>query len=170
VRARRDRSEATGKYVKYISDSKRGWDHCPYWEYLESVKGVMPVHLFEFASNPENHDLTSPNSLHDSWLEYWRIAEIAKEDRHSGRRSQIEACFLGPMHDRHIYMQYKDVEKHSITAGYDRAMQHGDLLVHELAIVREGLFSHELVFAQGMVFLVHFADFEHRIELMAKQA
>ncbi len=48
-------------------------------------------------------------------------------------------------------------------------MQHGDLLVHELAIVREGLFSHELVFAQGMVFLVHFADFEHRIELMAKQ-
>lgn len=152
--------------MKYISDGKRGWDHRPYWQYLESVKGAMPAHMFEFASNDEHHNLTSPNSLHDSWLEYWRIAEIAKQDSHRVRRSQIEACFLGPMHDRYIYLQYTNVERHSITADYDRALQHGDLLVHELAIVREGLYSHELVFAHGMVFMVHFADFEHRIELI----
>jgi hypothetical protein len=42
---------------------------------------------------------------------------------------------------------------------------HGDLLVHELAIVREGLFLHELVFPKGATFSVEFTDFDHRIEL-----
>src|ERR1019366_2605790 len=96
---------------------------------------------------------------------YWRIAEIPTEGR-SRRRTHIEACFLGPMHDRYIYLHYKNVERHTITADHDRALQHGDLLVHEMVIVREGVYSHELLFAGGMVFKVHFADFEHRIELI----
>ena len=150
--------------MKFITED-RNYD--PYLQYLESVKNVMPHHMFEFASNMENHNLTSPNSLHDSWLEYWRISEIDKGDRRV-RRLQIEACFLGPMHDRHIYLHYKNVERHSITVGYDRAPRHGDLLVHELVVVPEGVYSHELLFAGGAVFTVNFADFEHRIELLTE--
>jgi hypothetical protein len=102
--------------MKYITDSGRfGRDWNPYWRYLASMKGIMPDHLFEFASNEENHNLTSPNSLHDSWLEYWRISELSKHGDRRVRRSQIEGCFLGPMHDRYIYLDYKGVEKHSIT-------------------------------------------------------
>jgi hypothetical protein len=82
---------------------------------------------------------------------------------------------LGPTHDRHIYLKYKNVEKNSISCPDEfilppRGAPHGDLLIHELAIAREGLFSHELVFSKGTVFKVHFADLEHRVELTAKQA
>jgi hypothetical protein len=156
--------------VRYISEGKWGWDHRPYWEYLESVKDAMPAYLFEFASNPENHDLKSPNSLHDSWLEYWRIAEIAAHRSEGDRSLQIDACFLGPRHDRRIYLGYKRVEKYSIKDTEEpviapRRTPHGDLLVHELAIVREGLFSHELVFSKGTVFKVVFSDLVHYVEL-----
>lgn len=159
--------------MKYISNWRGGYDHRPYWEYLQSVEGTMPTHMFEFASNPENHDLTSPNSLHDSWLEYWRIAEVAEDGRRRFRSLKIDACFLGPMHDRHIYLHYKNVEQHAIMPAYEspyRGGQHGDLLVHELVMVREGVFSHELVFSLGTVFSVQFAEFEHRVELIGKPA
>ena len=42
--------------------------------------------------------------------------------------------------------------------------QRSALLVHEMAIEAAGLFSHELLFANGSTFTVHFRDFEHRIE------
>jgi hypothetical protein len=53
--------------VKYITSTASSWDHRPYWEYLKTVQ--MPAHIQAFAANEENHDLKSPNSLHDAWLE-----------------------------------------------------------------------------------------------------
>ena len=101
--------------VKYISRSGGVWDHSPYWQYLESVRGRMPEHLFEFASDPRNHNLDDPNGLHDAWLEYWRISELPKlEGRNKDRRLQIEACFLGPRHDRHIHLTYGDVQQYAV--------------------------------------------------------
>ncbi len=43
---------------------------------------------------------------------------------------------------------------------------HGDLLIHELRIVREGVFAHELLFSRGSVFVIEFADLEHRIQVI----
>jgi hypothetical protein len=149
--------------MKYIADGERGFDHEPYWRYLDSVEGIMPPHLFKFASNPENHD-GSPNSLHDSWLEYWNVLERVIGDKPKFRELQIEACFLGSRHDRRIHLHYGNVQRHSISAG--RFSTHGDLLIHELAIEAAGLFSHELLFANGSTFTVHFKDLEHRIELI----
>jgi hypothetical protein len=79
--------------LKYIAKSKLGWDHTPYWDYLESVKRLMPANMHAFASNSENHDLTSPNSLHDSWLEYWKVSEIPTAER-GDRATQIDVCLL----------------------------------------------------------------------------
>jgi hypothetical protein len=155
--------------MKYIAKSKLGWDHTPYWDYLESVKRLMPANMHAFASNSENHDLASPNSLHDSWLEYWKVSEILTAER-GDRATQIDVCLLGPRHDRYIHLTYLNVEKHgirgtSVAIVGPRKTPHGDLSVHELAIVRENLFSHELVFSKGTTFSVEFTDFDHRIEL-----
>ena len=150
--------------MKYIHDGERGFDHRPYWAYLRSVKEIMPTPLFEFASNPDNHDLTSPNSLHDSWLEHWRVSEIVTGENRRFRDVQIEACFLGPRHDRYIFLTYKNVRQHSISAG--RFFPYGDLLLHEMTIEQENLYSHEVLFANGSTILVHFSDFEHRIEAL----
>jgi hypothetical protein len=129
----------------------------------------MPAHLFEFASNPENHDLRSRNSLHDCWLEYWRIAETPRQER--VQNIQIESCFLGAYHDRRIYLTYGNVHGYRMK-GPDhlppspRHESHGDLLVHELTMEREGLFTHEMQFSSGAVFAATFEDLDHRVELI----
>jgi hypothetical protein len=151
--------------MKFIGDD-RVYD--PYFQYLDQMKGSMLPHIHEFASNTTHHNLTSPNSLHDSWIEYWRISEVVVGEKRSDRRIDIDACLLGPMHDRHIYLHYRDVRQHTITA--NNGSDYGDLLVHELTITADGVYVHELLFAGGAVFTVHFSDFAHRIELFKSEA
>ena len=157
--------------MQYIADSDLGFDHRPYWDYLNSARHLLPPHIFAFASNTENHDLTSPNSLHDSWLESWNIRELAEPNSRKHRSIQIEAQFLGSRWDRHICLIYKSVGRYEILNPEKFALPpykagHGDLLVHEMRQVRDGLFAHELLFSRGSSFLVEFADFEHRVEML----
>ncbi len=160
--------------MRYIRAEKIGWDHAPYWQYLASVKELMPAHLFAFAACDDNHDLTNPNSLHDSWIKYWNISEIRQNQGRSRRAGQIDACFLGPKHDRFIYLTYKDVEKHEIVFREPFCpishSGHGDLLIHELLLLKNDLFSHELLFSGGAVFSVEFRDMTHRIENIVELA
>ena len=152
-------------HLKYICPVEHGWDFDPYWRYLASVKDIMPPNLFRFASTLDNYN-SSPNSLRDSWIESWKVGEVGVGERRRSRRVNVIACLLGPMHDRFIHLIYKDVEQHTITADDDRQIGfgYGDLLFHEMTIKGENLFSHELVFASGAVFMVDFREFEHRIE------
>jgi hypothetical protein len=158
--------------VKYIARGRHGWDHRPYWRYLESVKHLMPAHVFAFAARSENHDLSSPNSLHDSWLEYWNITETTASEDRRARSIQISACLLGATHDRRIYLTYKNVAGYSVENPQEFALPptartgHGDLLIHELRIVRERVFAHELLFSRGTTFLVEFTEFEHCVRPM----
>ena len=157
--------------MKYVIPQNGGGDYRPYARYLESVKHLIPAHLFAFAANPGNFDLSSPNSLHDAWLEEWSIAELALPNRPKKRLIEIKARFLGPQHDRHIFLTYKNVGKYAMQNPEEFEMPpfvgvgHGDLLIHELTVVRDGLFEHELRFRLGRVFSVHFTDFEHRVEI-----
>jgi len=131
----------------------------------------MPAHLFAFAANAENFNLSSPNSLHDAWLEEWSIAEVALPNARKKRLIEIKARFLGPQHDRHIFLTYKNVGRYTMQNPKEFEMPptgrvgHGDLLIHELTIVREGLFEHELRFSRGTTFSVQFTDFEHQVEI-----
>lgn len=156
--------------MKYVIPQGGSGDYRPYARYLESVKHLMPAHLFAFAVDSENFDLSSPNSLHDAWLEEWSIAEIALPNERSNRLIEIRARFLGPQHDRHIFLTYKNVGSYKMQSPEEFQMPpyigHGDLLVHELTVVREALFEHELRFSRGTVFSVQFTDFEHRVEII----
>jgi len=130
----------------------------------------MPADLHAFAANSENHDLNSPNSLHDAWLKEWTIAEIALPHEPKKRSIEINARFLGPQHDRYIHLIYKNVGSYTIQNPEDFEMlphiAHGDLLIHELTVVRDGLFEHELRFSRGTLFAVQFSGFEHRIAII----
>ena len=148
--------------MRFIDDD-RNYD--AYFQYLDEIKGRMLPHIHAFASDVNHHILTSPNSLHDCWIEYWKICEVVVGEKRGERRVDIEACLLGQMHDRHIHLHYKDVRKHTITANHKSG--YGDLLVHELTIGDDGLYVHELEFASGAVFTVKFSDLIHRIELFA---
>ena len=152
--------------MRYILFGPMGWDHRPYWTYLSSVRAKMPPHLYSLAANPENHDLKSPNSLHDAWLERFELVELRR------RNLQINLCLLGPQHDRHINLSYKGVMNYGIhnpdkfIAPHTLDKGHGDLLVHEVTIIDEGLFSHELLFSKGTDIYIEFTDMEHQIQMI----
>ena len=156
--------------MKYVISQGGDGDYRPYLRYLESVKHLMPADIFAFAANSENFDLTSPSSLHDAWLEEWSIAEVALPNERKKRLIEIKTRFLGPRHDRHIFLTYKNVGSYTMQNPEEFEMPpigrvaHGDLLIHELTVVQEGLFEHELRFSRGTVFAVQFTGFEHRIE------
>jgi hypothetical protein len=103
----------------------------------------MPRHIFTFASDPRHHDLTSPDSLHDAWLEHLDIAEDRSADP---REVRVAICLLGPQHDRRIYLTYHRVRSYKMRApvksGHSMFAQHGhgDVLVHELVMLREVCF------------------------------
>jgi hypothetical protein len=86
---------------------------------------------------------------------------------------EITARFLGPRHDRHIFLTYKNVGSYTMQNQEEFEMPpigsvgHGDLHIHELTVVREGLFEHELRFSRGTIFAVQFTGFEHRIEVIS---
>src|SRR5438874_2153227 len=101
--------------MKYVVPLGGGGDYGPYMRYLQSMKHVMPVELFAFASNIENYDLNSPNSLHDAWLEEWNVAEIQQSAERSKGPIQINALLLGPKHDRYICLAYKNVQGYKMS-------------------------------------------------------
>jgi len=136
--------------MRYIINDSYGWDHGPYWRYLESVRNSMPECIFSFAANPDNHDLTNPNSLHDSWLVSWGVLELPAKLKAKSRQVSIACCLLGSRHDRMIRLNYGCVLSHKIREPADASLLeskgHGDLLVHEMQVLQDGIFSHELVF------------------------
>jgi len=151
--------------MKFISYDQ-GWVLQPYFEYLVSVRDQMPAHIHRFATDYDNYHLHCPNSLHDAWIETWRIGATAIGPKRGDRRIDIDACLLGQMHDRYIHLRYIDVQRHTIAAN-DGAC-YGDLLIHELTIERQGVYAHELLFAGGAVITAHFKDFQHSIEMFSE--
>jgi hypothetical protein len=158
--------------MKYIRPTQNGWDHAPYWNYLETVRHQMPAHIFYFAANPQHHDLKSENSLHDAWLERWSISEKSQSPLARRRVINIDAVLLGPRHDRHLVLAYRNVRSYEIVRYEPFSVMpaqkrgHGDLLVHELIVLADGTLSHELLFSNGQVFLVAFEEFESAVNLI----
>jgi hypothetical protein len=152
--------------LKYFTGND--WQYGPYFVYLESVRRRMPANLYEFASNQHHYDLESPDSLHDSWLRSCNVAEAQapNTDRHGLR---VEICLLGPRHDRLIHLRYENVGAYSFNnpERYQLPPEnggHGDLLVHELLVVGENEFSHEMLFSRGTTLFISFSGFSHRVQ------
>jgi hypothetical protein len=156
--------------MKYIVDKGEGWDHRPYWLYIDSVRHFMPQHLYECAANEDNHNLESPNSLHDSWLMSWNVSEIPATIDAEERVVLINCALLGSRQDRIIHLRYKSVLSHEIRkrerADSLERWGHSDLLVHEIQMIDDGVFSHELVFATGYNYIVIFRELKHWVEII----
>jgi hypothetical protein len=160
--------------MEHIFRDERGVVHFDlYFTYLESVKERFPPHLYAFASNPKYYSLHDRTSLHDAWLDYLHIVEPAEGERKEVRSIEIEACYLGPFHDRRIFLSYKNVTGYSLEAPEDlvalpsHRVGHGDLLVHELRIHPSGDIIHEMEFSRGSTLLIRCSDLTHREELFS---
>ena len=154
--------------MRYIlNDQSEGIDFGRYAAYLESVRAVMPPHVFNFASDSRHFDLSSRSSLHDAWLEEVSIRELATGERREVRKAQIEIRLLAPFHDRRIHLLYDDVASYrwELPSGngaprYEHTA-HGDLYTHEICVAGNGLLTHEILFERNSTFFVECANITH---------
>jgi hypothetical protein len=140
--------------MEYIFRDEQGVVHFDlYFTYPESVKECFPPHVYAFASDSKHYSLHDYSSLHDAWLDYLHIIEPAEGERRELRRIELAACFLGPFHDRRVFLSYKNVTSYSLQTSPDFAalpphrVGHGDLVVHELRIHPSGDIIHEIIFS-----------------------
>ncbi|MBT9513547.1 MAG: hypothetical protein IV104_14510 [Acidovorax sp.] len=152
--------------MKYIQQFPGGeWDLTAYFVYLNANQGKFPLEAINFALDQRNYDLTSHQSLHDAWLEWFLVSEPATGARSETRGIQIECRLLGPFHDCYIELKYIDVQEYKITAGRvtkNPLVGHGDLLMHEMRIERSYLI-HEMVFSGGSIVEITSGRFSHQL-------
>lgn len=150
------------------------WDFGSYFTYLETIRGQLPAHVHAFAVDEDNYNFSSPSSLHDAGLKSLVIRELQGDD---GRPASIvvETTYLGPEGDCDTHITYGGVVGYDLhfaeirpePHGYRRPPVHGDVIAHEIRIDRPGVFTHEVCFADGAGFTIHFTSFEHRVTPIA---
>jgi hypothetical protein len=151
------------KYIQTTDDGIAMFDQ--YYDYIESIKSRLPKHVYDFASNDKYYNLTDHSSLHDAWLEYFNIREIAEGDRSNIRRIEIESSYLGSFHDCRIDIIYKDVQSFSINTLRpplsSNVGAHGDLTFHELRLENSNILVHEIIYSTGSIYIIKCHDIIH---------
>ena len=114
-----------------------------YLALLNEWQGRLPKHVYDFAGDIERHNLTSPRSLHDAWVESITVSEHRNDERPFDARLQIQLVLLGPMHDRKFSLVYTGVARfelggvsnqHNVNDTF-----HGDLLKHRVILDADGI-------------------------------
>ena len=134
-----------------------------YHDYLESVRGRMPLSAFEFATAPWHYNFADHRSLHDSWVDALVISEPARGDRHEIRSLEIEVRLLAPYHDGITTLKYRGVVSYSLDAQFvssPRGNGHGDWLGDELRLSTRGSVLHEIEFRHGSRWIIECEDIE----------
>lgn len=154
--------------MQYILTEDNVIDHNRYSQYLEGIKHLIDDNVYEFAANPDHFDLSSPSSLHDAWLEEFRVTENRNDDSGDILISG-SITLLGPFHDRRIILEYAGVVGYDFCfVGEDRSRdgrvpRHGDVYTHEIRL-EDGVLVHEILFVNDHRFLIKFRGFSRREE------
>jgi hypothetical protein len=158
-----------------INSETEGIDFTRYSAYIVSIRDMIPAHVHSFAADSRYFDLSSPSSLHDSWLESLTVREVASGVRKEIRRMEVTISLLGPLHDRRIHLHYRGVTLYKFSAPphygeprFDHTA-HGDLFTHEIRLGHGGLLIHELLFESDSRFLVECSDFRHSEEMLTNE-
>lgn len=162
--------------MEHIVNSEfEGIDFLRYSRYVESIRDHLPPHVYAFASDFRHFGPESHSTLHDAWLEYLTIREIATGERHEVRKMEIAISLLGRFNDRRIHLHYTGVTRYSFSAPprygdprYEHTA-HGDLFTHEIRLGHDGLLIHELLFERDATFLIECSDFRHSEEIITHE-
>lgn len=130
--------------MEYIlNPNSEGIDFPSYRRYLDTIQRNLPPHVYAFASDESRYNGSSPDSLHDAWLESLTIQEIAAGSHN--------LTYTG------VSPQYEE-PRYTHTAL-------GDLYTHELRLGNNGLLIHEILFERDATILIECTDMRHSWEL-----
>ncbi|MGH9842006.1 MAG: hypothetical protein ACREEM_24885 [Blastocatellia bacterium] len=123
-----------------------------YRAYIESIREILPSETFYFATASWHYDTRHSQCLHDSWVEFLNISEIAERDDVSARHISIHVRLLGAYHDGYTDLVYKKVRCYALNAPADShattkySLGHGDWLTDEIRLSKHGSVIHEVAF------------------------
>ena len=130
---------------------------------LQEASSSLPDSAYEYARDSSHYDLSSHSSLHDAWLEYVKIKERSSGARSEIRSTEIELCFLGPFHDKLLFLSYGGVLSYRVSSS-EVNHGHGDLDTHAFKASPEGNALHELLFHGDTSIRIEFTEFSYREE------
>jgi hypothetical protein len=154
-----------------LSDQREDWQElnaafARYRAYLASVQGRMPPGAYALATAEWWYSSRDSRAPHDAWLEQATVSEVQGEDR--SRSVSITLRLLGPYHDGHLELRYRDVWRYRMEMqGWPGVPTggHRDWLNDEFRLSEGGRMEHEIEWA-GMddtgSWLIEAADVEYR--------
>ena len=148
----------TGKVVEIPELLKRS---DAYREYLQSVKDRLPLSALEFATAAWHYEHNDHRCPHDSWVESLAITELATGERLQNRTLHISARLFGAFHDGHLLLDYANVHMYSLENPKAQT-GHGNWLIDEIRLSRNGLVLHEVLFSSGSRWLIEAADISYQ--------
>jgi hypothetical protein len=139
--------------MKYIYNEDGAWKLTEYFNYLDTIKGLLSDNIAGLVCDHKRYDLSSAESLHDAWLVNYSVDELHDEGNVRSRFCKITVKLLGPFHDREFILTYDNVVSYNVSESGDSNLEkgHGDLIVHELRLSEAGNYTHELLFSSGLV-------------------
>lgn len=155
---------------KWPNTIRAAWKR--YYEYLDSVKLALPRSAYEFARADWHYSATDPRSLHDAWLVTFALVENPEANSRSKRSVDARITLLGPNHDRHIHLLYGQVQSYTVMASHEGISSgnvrdgHGDWLLDEVRLSRNGGVIHEIAFRSGARWLLECQDIRHSEQLL----
>ncbi|MDB6112383.1 MAG: hypothetical protein JWR69_4133 [Pedosphaera sp.] len=146
-----------------------GINYGNYLSYLETIRQLLPEHIYQFASSEQHFNLNSPHSLHDAWMESVTISERRHKAAPFEPQVHIIVKLLGQRHDRLIVLEYENVSRYMVDGKpslYNPAdTLHGDVFTHEIRVTNKNKIIHEILFVSDSRLQVECDNFTHREEL-----
>jgi hypothetical protein len=147
-------------------DDPLAWDR--YNSYLAGIGERLPVAAREFAEAPWHYDPKDHRCPHDAWVENVLISEPAQGTRRERRRIDIQVRLLGAYHDGHLTIRYLNVAAYRLDQPNRpedqenrRWVGHGDWLIDEVGLSKEGFMTHEVSFRWGGTWYIECEDFSY---------
>lgn len=132
-----------------------------YFSYLKDIRDEIDPYIYEFFSDERKYQLRGEKTLHDSWIQDFKISRELKTAENTN--SSIELRLLLADWENVLILNYYDAffEKIALEI-FDEQHSQNDLLVHELQWDQQTKrYQHIIYFDNDVDLVINFAAFKY---------
>lgn len=132
-----------------------------YFSYLKNIRDEIDPYIYEFFSDERKYQLRGEKTLHDSWIQDFKISRELKTAENTN--SSIELRLLLADWENVLILNYYDAFFEKIPLEiFDEQHSQNDLLVHELQWDQQiKRYRHIICFDNDVDLVINFAAFKY---------
>lgn len=132
-----------------------------YFRYLDDIRDEINPYIYNFFSDEKKYQLRGKETLHDSWLQDFKISRDLKTEENMN--SSIELSFLLANWESVLILNYYDAFFEKIPFEiFNNQYSQNDLLVHELKWNQQTKrYQHIICFDNDIDLIINFANFKY---------